>query len=142
MVWEKRVVLHFCHLSAPKSHHRWQHPYKGQAPCLWEFCDTKGASREGAQRGAFLIPSGRSRGHLPCPAEIFRYLLLSHTLHHKTSVLPGMGRARSAAWPRRSVNNPERLVQGNSSCLFPQGCLQNMLFNLQFWDQGRTIIWD
>lgn len=53
-----------------------------------------------------------------------------------------MGRARSAAWPRKSVNNPERLVQGNSSCLFPQGCLQNMLFNLQFWDQGRTIIWD
>lgn len=65
MVWEKRVVLHFCHLSAPKSHHRWQHPYKGQAPCLWECCDTKRASREGAQRGAFLILFGKTGDVFP-----------------------------------------------------------------------------
>lgn len=73
------------------------------------------------QRGVFLIPFGKGRGHLPSPAEIYRYLFLSHTLHHKTPVLPGMGRARSAAWPCRSVNNPERLAQGNSSCLLPPG---------------------
>lgn len=61
------------------------------------------------------------KGHLPSPAEICPYLGSPHTMHHKPAVLSDTGRASSAAWPHRSVSNPEWLVQGNSNCLLPSG---------------------
>lgn len=94
--------------------------------------------------GVFFCREGK--GHLPSPAEICPYLGSPHTMHHKPAVLSDTGRASSAAWPHRSVSNPEWLVQGNSNCLLPSGQdthrLQNMHFNLQPWEQGSAITWD